>query len=200
MNKNAKLCVNLIKETFTKEYSEIYDICYGIHISQITSIDGTKLYASKPEYFRILDLAITSTTLSDCLSNYLEGEILQNDNQWYNEKLDTKMDVCKKLIFWKLPKVLVIALKRFDNISNKNQTLVHFPLEDLQINSSETEMSYDLFAIVNHYGVMLGGHYTAYLKNPNGKWYKYNDTIVNEIAPDRLITSRAYCLFYRKKE
>ena len=35
---------------------------------------------------------------------------------------------------------------------------------------------YDLYAIVNHFGNLNGGHYTAYAKNPDGNWYDYNDS------------------------
>jgi len=33
---------------------------------------------------------------------------------------------------------------------------------------------YDLFAVSNHYGQLLGGHYTAYAKNGD-TWYRFND-------------------------
>jgi ubiquitin C-terminal hydrolase len=46
----------------------------------------------------------------------------------------------------------------------------------------------------------MGGHYTAYIKNANDKWYIFNDTQVNEIKEDSIITAQAYCLFYRKKK
>jgi hypothetical protein len=199
--KTAKLCFAMIKETFAKEYSEIYDIFYGIHLSQIKSIDGKVVYATKPEYFRILDLPITTNTLSGCLDSYMQGDILQDDNQWYNEKLDKKMDVHKSFLFWKLPKILVFAFKRFRDGIHKNQSLVDFPLNDFVLNADgETdEVIYDLFGVVNHFGVMLGGHYTAFLKNQNQKWYEYNDTIVQEMPCERVVTPRAYCLFYRKR-
>ena len=197
--KNSKLCNNLLKETFAKEYSEIYDIFYGVHLSQIKSMDGKKLHASKPEYFQILDLAITAPTLDGCLQNYLDGEILDGDNQWFNEEKNVKMDVRKSLLFWKLPKILVVAFKRFTNNFHKNQTIVDFPHDDFVLHTEKSSVSYDLFAVVNHYGVMLGGHYTAFLKNGNGKWYEYNDTIVTQVSPANIVTPRAYCLFYRRK-
>ena len=33
--------------------------------------------------------------------------------------------------------------------------------------------------------VCHGGHYTANIKNPNGKWYSFNDTAVNEIPGNK---------------
>ena len=45
----------------------------------------------------------------------------------------------------------------------------------------------------------MGGHYFAYIKNANDKWYNFNDTSVTEIKDiNSIITPKAYCLFYRK--
>jgi ubiquitin C-terminal hydrolase len=57
-----------------------------------------------------------------------------------------------------------------------------------------------LYGICNHSGGTQGGHYTAFIKNANGKWYHFNDTFVTEVTRlEDLITSKAYCFFYRKK-
>lgn len=37
-------------------------------------------------------------------------------------------------------------------------------------------MVYDLYAVSNHFGSLNGGHYTASAKNPDGRWYYYNDS------------------------
>jgi ubiquitin C-terminal hydrolase len=58
---------------------------------------------------------------------------------------------------------------------------------------------YDLYGICNHSGGVQGGHYTSFIKNANGKWYHFNDTNVTEIEENKLISPKAYCLFYRKK-
>ena len=59
---------------------------------------------------------------------------------------------------------------------------------------------YDLFGVCNHGGGVMGGHYTASIKNANGKWYAFNDTLVNEIREENVISVHSYCLFYRKKK
>lgn len=42
-----------------------------------------------------------------------------------------------------------------------------------------------MFAVINHYGNVGGGHYTAYAKNYLSKlWYEYNDSQVNEIKEE----------------
>ena len=48
-------------------------------------------------------------------------------------------------------------------------------------------------------GNAMGGHYTANIKNANGKWYNFNDTNINEISENKIISPHTYCLFYRKK-
>ena len=41
------------------------------------------------------------------------------------------------------------------------------------------------------------GHYTAYIKVKNKKWFCFDDNNVNEI---NVKTNDAYCLFYIKKK
>ena len=59
---------------------------------------------------------------------------------------------------------------------------------------------YDLYAIVNHFGNLNGGHYTAYAKNPDGNWYDYNDSQVSGANVNNLCSSAAYVLFYRRRD
>jgi ubiquitin C-terminal hydrolase len=116
-----------------------------------------------------------------------------------------KENIKKKISFWSFPTILVIDLKRFKSAHLKNQTLITFPLEDLNLSNyvlgykKETYV-YDLFGICNHSGGLLGGHYTSYIKNANNKWYHFNDTSVAEVGLiESIISQKAYCLFYRKK-
>lgn len=56
---------------------------------------------------------------------------------------------------------------------------------------------YDLYAVCNHTGTLSSGHYTAFCKSPvDGRWYHYDDTTVQPMAEDQLVTSGAYMLFY----
>ena len=157
------------------------------------------------EIFLGLSLPIPKygATIYDCFDKYTETERMEGDNQWYNEKTDAKQDVDKNIVFFTLPNILIIDFKRFDHHSRKNNMLVDFPLTDLDLSKYvEYEMNYckyDLFGICNHSGSTMGGHYTAYVKNANGKWYHFNDTRVDEIKESNIISNKAYCLFYRKK-
>jgi ubiquitin C-terminal hydrolase len=115
------------------------------------------------------------------------------------------MNIRKKISFWSFPNILVIDFKRFNSKNQKNQILISFPLDDLDLSKyvigyKKNSYIYELYGVCNHSGGVQGGHYTACVKNANGKWYHFNDTSVSEIGIiDSIISPKAYCLFYRKK-
>ena len=82
---------------------------------------------------------------------------------------------------------------------------MHFPLDNLDIRKyangySKEKYVYELCGVCNHSGNVMGGHYTAYVKNIDNEWYSFNDTQVNKIADkSKIISTYAYCLFYKKK-
>jgi len=206
-DKLAKSCFEMLKNMYKQEYSEFLKIFYGIMVSKISDMDGT-LLSAKPEPFNILSLPIPpkkNPTLFDCLDLYTEDETLEGDNQYFNENIKKKIDAKKRIVFWSLPELLIMDLKRFTNRNRKNQILVDFPLENMDLSKYivgyNNDVKYDLYGICNHSGGVFGGHYTAFVKNANNKWYHFNDTNVKEITKkEDLITNKAYCFFYRKKK
>ena len=80
-------CFEKIKNIFQKEYSEIYDLFYGIHISQIISLEDNNVLSNSPELFTIINLPIPSkqnASLIDCFDLFVSGEILDGENAWFN--------------------------------------------------------------------------------------------------------------------
>ncbi|XP_042152426.1 ubiquitin carboxyl-terminal hydrolase 32 isoform X2 [Oncorhynchus tshawytscha] len=61
------------------------------------------------------------------------------------------------------------------------------------------ENIYNLYAISCHSGIMGGGHYVTYAKNPNNKWYCYNDSSCKEVHSEEMDTDSAYILFYEQQ-
>jgi ubiquitin carboxyl-terminal hydrolase 8 len=203
----AVKCFEMVKNTFSKEYSEIWNLFYAIHVSEISSLETGETLQITPEPYFMIDLPIPthtkSPTLIDCFNNYVEGEILEGENSWYYEKTKTKISIRKKIQFWSLPNILVIDFKRFNNKSRKNQILITFPFKELDLSKyvigyNKHKYKYELYAVCNHSGGVMGGHYTSFVKNANGKWYHYNDTNVSEVSLlDSIISPKAYVLFYR---
>ena len=208
-DKLAVDCFDMIKKMYTKEYSEIWNMFYAIHVSQIIDLETNEVLSSLPEPYFIINLSLPhgnkSPTLIDCFNHYVNGEKLEGENAWFNETTGKKQDVQKKIIYWSFPNILVIDIKRFSSHHKKNQILVTFPLENLDLSEyvigyKKESYIYDLYGICNHSGGTHGGHYTAFIKNANDKWYHFNDTFVTEVTNlENLITSKAYCFFYRKK-
>jgi ubiquitin C-terminal hydrolase len=232
----GKACYEMMKTQYTKDYSEFLNIFFGIHVSVLTpvneknkgltnSYEGEELnYLSlRPEPYMLIHLPIPSkeevniknmdknVTLFDCFNKQCECELLEGENAWFNEKENKKQDVNKRLLFWSLPNIMIIDIKRFitsmNGKSKKNQQFIDIPINDVDFSkyvegyAKETYI-YDLYAICNHHGQIDGGHYSATIKNSNGKWYNFNDTQVTEIlVNDNIISGNTpYCLFYRKKK
>ena len=207
----AVKCYEMLNATFSKDYSEIQDLFYGIMVSDISNIQTGISQSLKPEQYFILDLPIpssstgTCTTLYDCIDEFSKKELMMGDNQWYNEATRAKEDVHKQIRFWNFPKILVITLKRFDGTGKKTNDLVDFPVSNLDLSKYVEDYSpkkyvYDLYGICNHMGSTDGGHYTAFVKNIMGKWLYCNDESVSIITNlTQMVTPMAYCLFYRMK-
>ena len=135
--------------------------------------------------------------------NGLEMLLLEEEmNGWKCDKCSNK-NATKMVRFWKLPKVWMVVLQRFDNTSKIRNSIDI--IEKLRINnnieiSSATPVEYQLYAIANHYGNLNGGHYTATCKNKN-EWYEYDDMQITKIAniQNILLQNRnAYALFYER--
>jgi ubiquitin C-terminal hydrolase len=207
-DKIAIQCFEMIKKMYSKEYSEIWNLFYAVHVSEITCLKTGKQMNITPEPYFMIDLPIPSDnkspTLIDCFNHYVLGEVMEGENGWFNDKTKEKMDIRKKIQFWSFPNILVIDLKRFNQRFQKNQILVNFPLDNLDLSPyvigyKKEIYNYELYGVCNHSGSTMGGHYTAYVKNANGKWYHFNDTSVAEVSELSIVSPKAYVLFYRKK-
>ncbi|XP_072175057.1 ubiquitin carboxyl-terminal hydrolase 4-like [Diadema setosum] len=147
--------------------------------------------------------------LSECLNLFLTEEILEKEDSWYCPACKKHQQATKKFDLWKLPKVLVIHLKRFSYnrfLRDKLDTMVTFPMENLDMSNfvkcpNSGPYVYDLVAVSNHYGGMGGGHYTAYAQNAcTQNWYYFDDSSVSDASRDQVESKAAYVLFYLQKD
>jgi ubiquitin C-terminal hydrolase len=207
-DKLATACYNMLKKTYSSEYSEIMEMFYGIYVSELSSVSGKTIHSVNPENYFILDLEIPdkTSTLYDCFDAFTTYETMEGDNAWFNEATKTREAVRKRITFWNFPKILVITLKRFSaDGGRKRQDVVDFPLTGLNLSKyvsgyNAKQYVYDLYAVCNHTGGTMGGHYTAYVKTREGEWNHYNDTQVERnISENKIVSTKAYCMFYRKR-
>jgi len=210
IDKIATKTYNCLKQTYSKEYSEMLELFHGMYLSSIYSMNGSVKYSVTPELYFTTDLPIplnmNRVTLYDCFDYYTSPEYITGENAWLNESTGKKEEVIKKISFWSLPPIFIVSLKRFHATQlNKINVLVEFPIDELDMTMyvegyNAKEYKYELFGICNHIGNVTGGHYTAFVKNIENQWIHYNDNTVEIInTKESMITPMAYCLFYRKK-
>ncbi|XP_008306959.1 ubiquitin carboxyl-terminal hydrolase 2 isoform X2 [Cynoglossus semilaevis] len=142
-------------------------------------------------------------SLMDCMRLFTKEDVLDGDEKPTCYRCKTRRRCTKKFTIQKFPKILVLHLKRFSEArrTSKLSTFVNFPLKDLDLREFASENSinavYNLYAVSNHSGTTMGGHYTAYCRNPNtGEWYTFNDSRVTPMSSSQVRSSDAYVLFY----
>ena len=141
--------------------------------------------------------------LEELLTNFNQIEKLSKSNEWYCPKCKIHQLADKKMEIYSISEVVIIHLKRFRN-NRKIESLVDFPIENLDLTkylpNQKEKYLYDLFAVANHMGGLHGGHYFAYCKNcKNNEWYEFNDSNVDKIDKNKVVTENAYILFYSRK-
>ncbi|XP_068634547.1 ubiquitin carboxyl-terminal hydrolase 8-like isoform X1 [Aristolochia californica] len=185
-------------------------VCWSDKTSQQYAMH---LFNSLPEVFKsgfFTKRPQETVSLYACLEAFLKEEPLGPEDMWYCPSCKKHRQASKKLDLWRLPKILVIHLKRFSYSrysKNKLETFVDFPIHDLDLSkyiahrSEEFPNPYVLYAVSNHYGSMGSGHYTAfaYHKGEN-QWFDFDDSHVFPVVEDKIKTSAAYVLFYRRVE
>ncbi|XP_037615317.1 ubiquitin carboxyl-terminal hydrolase 12-like isoform X7 [Sebastes umbrosus] len=166
--------------------------------------------------FWYLPLALVDSNSEDYsvvsgIKEYFRTSDFSGENQMYCDKCDAKTDATIKCVIKRHPEVLMLLLKRFEFDYSymryvKNNHTVDVPCT-LQIPENQT---YELYAVVDHFGGLRGGHYNATIKPVTIKpqeerWYKFNDDSVTvlEYQPFQVDNIKksgsAYLLFYRKK-
>ena len=134
---------------------------------------------------------------------------MYGESKWMCPRCKQYREALKKIDIWRLPRVLIIHLKRFKYQGiwrDKINTLVQFPVEDLNMDryvmddKYNAKTDYQLYAVSNHSGTLDGGHYTASCRHFNSnRWFKFDDSEVKETGSSSLISSTGYILFYSSK-
>ena len=141
----------------------------------------------------------STVKLDACMQVFTEEEILDEEERPYCNKCKNMTKSTKQLSISKLPKFLVIQLKRFSGYSvrRKLSTPVQFEERwEICDNSGKTH-AYSLYGIACHSGGIYGGHYTAYCKY-NKQWRCFDDRCVAAEKWDYVRYQKAYILFYEK--
>ncbi|KAI1729152.1 ubiquitin carboxyl-terminal hydrolase domain-containing protein [Ditylenchus destructor] len=148
----------------------------------------------------------STLTLDHCLTEFTRPELIT----------DSTCDNCKEMVdreksirFLKLPKIMIIHLKRFIFLPQfgqfvKSKKLVDISLENFDMSpyfllndSNNMPQMYNCISIVNHHGELNCGHYTSYVKKSD-QWFFFNDSFCKPVKRENLETKDAYLLFYER--
>ncbi|XP_008066453.1 ubiquitin carboxyl-terminal hydrolase 2 [Carlito syrichta] len=191
-----------------REDSRIGDLFVGQLKSSLTCTDcGYCSTVFDPFWDLSLPIAkrgYPEVTLMDCMRLFTKEDVLDGDEKPTCCRCRARKRCIKKFSIQRFPKILVLHLKRFSESrirTSKLTTFVNFPLRDLDLREFASENTnhavYNLYAVSNHSGTTMGGHYTAYCRSPGtGEWHTFNDSSVTPMSSSQVRTSDAYLLFY----
>ena len=159
-------------------------------------------HSSSNQLFETTENESEKKSIYNCLDLFTHEEILKNI---LCEKCNKKTNFKKRLQIDKIPKYLILILKRFKYttmFTTKIDNLINFPINSLDLTNymsqKEGKIKYELFGVVNHVGGLQGGHYHCNIKQDN-IWIKYDDSFTSEY--DKNIESpNAYLLVYKHCE
>jgi ubiquitin carboxyl-terminal hydrolase 8 len=205
------------KKYVKNSHSIITDLFTGIYYSKITCGECNTI-SGVFEPFTVLSVPTKDsgdTTLAESLDEFTKEETLTDENKYFCDECNKKVNAKKKMYLWEPPEVLIIQLKRFKNDkwrTTKTSSNVAFPITGLDLSKYFSDLHvvngniYDLCAISEHKGMSCNaGHYIACCKNSiNGLWYEFDDRDVTHV-PDKdlekeIMTQNAYILFYTRRK
>ena len=209
MNRNDKLlkfsqkCNNKWFQILQNEHSSFIDLFCGLWVNQIICGNCHKIHQNY-ELFKDIEIDISNDTLVECLETHFKDSSLnvtEDENQWKCDSCNKKCNSLKFIKIFRLPKILIISLKRFEIMKNRLKKIhkcVDIPdtidVKDFVIqNTYAKNTCYNLKAVANHMGNIYGGHYTASCK-PKDKIYNINDEHIKHLSEYNHTNS--YLLFY----
>ena len=189
------------KAAFEKQYSPLTDLVFGMYRIQY-KCTGCSTVHNRWETFNTLKVSIGSESINDLLIN----EFKQEDIDGYDcDACKNKCLAKKNVTIWRLPKLLIITLKRFTPMGTRDNGAFNYDGKNIILDSvfspesSEESKTreYKIFATIDHHGNHNGGHYTSQALSPVWKkWHIYDDESVNEINQPQFGVY-TYMLFFR---
>jgi len=214
--------INVLDEELkeVQPIKELVSSCFQGEMRSSLTCQECGFSSQKPEPFQTLSLpvqceAFQEVDLSEILKSFCVEEVLEGRNSWKCEKCDRPVRATKKLEVVKLPRVLVLHLKRFafDKLCNRVQKVqaqitVKEGLDALNLSQyihgyEGDPVFYDIIGTVNHHGPdATSGHYTAHCRNcVYDEWYTFNDDEVNRIGADTAWRAEeVYLVFLLRRE
>lgn len=174
-----------------REYSPLVPMMHSQIISQIICQCGAVHHNYEVQMNFMLP--IVEESLQGCLDAYFKEEHVSHE--WTCDKCRKKgSNNIRTVRVWRHPKILILALKRFDDNMNKISKRVEVPQRiDFKKHSIPACPSYVLRSVAFHQGSVMGGHYYA-ICNDGKDWFAIDDDTVMRVNDPHL--GEGYVYFY----
>ncbi|CAN8287800.1 unnamed protein product [Cochlearia groenlandica] len=162
------------------------------------------------QHENMMDLTVEihgdAVSLEECLDQFTAKEWLHGDNLYKCDKCNDYVKACKRLSIRSAPNILTIALKRFQGGRfGKLNKRISFPetfdLGPYMSGEGEGRDVYTLYAVIVHLDMLNAsffGHYICYVKDFRGNWYRIDDSEVEKVELEDVLSQRAYMLLYSR--
>eukprot|EP00002_Diphylleia_rotans_P019030 TRINITY_DN3683_c0_g1_i10.p1 TRINITY_DN3683_c0_g1~~TRINITY_DN3683_c0_g1_i10.p1 ORF type:complete len:2744 (+),score=414.88 TRINITY_DN3683_c0_g1_i10:68-8299(+) len=166
----------------------------GATCNQIISRECDHVSERKEDFYLLSIDVNNKKSIVESLESFVQGEMLEGDNQYFCESCNKKVDALKRCCIQDLPQTLIIHLKRFEFDFEsmrrlKLNTFCAFPMEldmypytkegiashendatpDKNLSESAssptTRPKYKLSGVLVHMGTADAGHYYSYIRD-----------------------------------
>ncbi|KAL4463849.1 hypothetical protein ABPG74_005786 [Tetrahymena malaccensis] len=190
---------------YFKYHTSIVDRLFCGQLISKVQCQKCKYVSSTFDPFLDLSLPIESKSLKDlnsCMDLFFKPEEI--DGEYKCEKCTKTSRAIKSCQLGKIPKYLVIHLKRFKMFPFKTkikQQISYPPILDISkyyANSGNESTKYSLNGVIIHQGSADIGHYVSFNKRQDNKWYFCDDESIQDCSSKDALDQEAYLLFYEK--
>lgn len=176
------------KRNFEKQYTPIVDLWFGLLEYK------TECQKCKNSHYRYETFNSLKITMRKNIEEGKEPPTIQEllRDEWQPETIEGyQCDTCKEnttvkrtVQIWRLPRCLILVLKRFSPDGRKIQAPWTYNTDRLDLSmffsdatpERSRHFSYSLQSTVDHHGSAQGGHYTSQARSPlDNRWYIYDD-------------------------
>ncbi|XP_038126315.1 ubiquitin carboxyl-terminal hydrolase 47-like [Cyprinodon tularosa] len=227
LEQNMARTDDIIRELGIKDVYEQRDAAeYLEKILCRTSLEASKIFkgelnhkttclnckkpSSSKNFFLVLPLSMgdsrsRSYSVLDGLNSFFKAQRVSEDNQMFCNICNQKQDTDIEYEMIRCPDVLTLLLKRFSFDYQQNCYVKLKCKADVVQTLEIQSCRYDLYAVVHHFGDLMGGHYTADIKSfETGYWYCFNDNTVKCVnklyfksGSNSIRSTTAYLLMYK---
>lgn len=196
---------------YKKQWSVVAKVFHGQKMSAITC-KKCQYHSENFESWNSLSIPILNgtvpgspaPTLMQCLGEYFKDETIDD---YQCESCGNKQAANHTIRLSILPKNLILIINRFTNMGQKVRAKIDFNLDMLDLdnwfigNKEKTNTVYKTISVIDHRGIMQGGHYYASSRDDTNQkqWIRYDDDGVGEMPSEHVNNGDTYVILLEQQ-